>query len=642
MTTAAAPRSTDIWGRMSAWWVALFIAVAVIAAYLNSFPGGYFFDDDDAILRNETVRDLTHWRVLWPPEAAGIGGRPVANISFALNYALNGYDITGYHAVNVAIHIASALLLFVLTRRTLSSPSLPVSFTSAPNGIASIVALLWALHPLQTNVTDYISQRTEGLMAMFYLLTLYGFIRSVDERSPTWGGISIAACFLGMGTKEGMVTAPVMILLYDRTFISGSFRAAITRHASKYVGLAAAWGLLAALMVTSKLSARGIGFGLGQSAYTYGLTEFRSVVRYLQLTLWPHPLIFDYGQDYIQRLRDVLPAALALVPVLGATIYALRYYPLPGFAAAWFFITLAPSSSVVPVVQQPCAENRPYLALAGIMALVTTLAYRSIGRRALVALSVAGVALGVATAARNPAFGNELAMWWDTVARHPENARAENNLGNALLKLGRIDEAARYFDAAIKFSPTYADAHNNRGVVLLRSHRPAEALSEFETAAKLKPTYADAYYNLGEAYLQLGQPTEAIVALQTSLHLAPLNPKAHNNLGIAYLDAGKVEDSIREERLALKLDPELPEAHYNLGNSLARAGKEVEAIGEFEMAIRLNPNFARAHNNAGVALLHLGRMEEAGRHFEAALRIDPQYPEPQRNLTLVRSHTSVQ
>jgi protein O-mannosyl-transferase len=579
--------------------------------------------------------------VLWPPVAAGIGGRPVVNLTFALNYAIGGYGVAGYHAVNLAIHLATALILFGLTRRTLLRPTLRDRFAGIADQVAGLVALFWALHPLQANITDYVSQRTEGMMAGFYVLTLYAFLRSIEQRSAGWATTAVAACALGMGTKEGMVTAPVMVLLYDRTFISRTFVDAWRRHWRTYAGLAATWLLLAGLMYTSKLSARGVGFGLGSSAVEYGLTECRSVIRYLQLCLWPYPLIFDYGPDYVRQVKDVLPSILALLAAIGVTMAALRKSPAIGFAAAWFFLVLAPSSSVVPVVQQPCAENRPYLAIAGIVALVIVLSYRALGRRALVALAVASAALGLTTAARNPAFGSELHLWADTVAKRPENARAENNLGNALLKTGRTADAAPYFDAALRFSPRYADAHNNRGVTLLRLGRPADALPEFRTAIEIKPTYADAFYNLGEAYLQLAQPEQAIKALERALSMAPDNPKAHNNLGIAYLDAGRLEGSLREERRALELDPAMPEAHYNLGNSLAKAGDGPGAVAEFEAALRLDPKFARAHNNAGVALLHLGRPREAALHFEAALRIDPHYPEAKRNLTLVGSQTSV-
>jgi tetratricopeptide (TPR) repeat protein len=619
----------------------LVIVVAVLAAYVNSFPGTFFFDDADAILLNESIRDLGAWKkVLWPPVQAGIGGRPFANITFALNYAIGGDRPGVYHATNVVIHALGALLLFGLTRRTLLSPALRARYASAATPIACIVALLWALNPLQTNVVDYASQRTEGLMAALYFLTLYAFVRYVEGGSRGWSAFAVIACLLGMATKEGMVTAPVMALLYDRTFFSGSFVAAFRRHAGTYAGFGATWVVLAGLMLTSKLGDRGVGFGLGHTALDYALTEVRAIVRYAQLSWWPYPLIFDYGPLYARGLGEVWASALIIVVALAATILAIWRAPAAGFAAAWFFIALAPSSSVIPVAQQPCAENRVYLPLAGIAALTAAGAYRWAGRRGLAALAVGAVALGTATLARNPVFQSELTLWHDTVAKRPENHRAENNLGYAYLKRNLDDEALKHFEAAIRLSPNYADAHNNRGVVLLRKRRPVDALVEFDTATKHKAGYADAQYNKGEAFLQLRMNAEAIEALRLALRMNPRNAKAYNNLGIALLDSGKVQESIDAERRAIGLNPNLPEAHYNLANSLGRAGRKTEALAEYDETLRIDPRFAKAHNNAGVLLMELGRYREAATRFEAALRIDPAYGDAFKNLQLVRSRPS--
>lgn len=632
----APPKATADAHGLRPWVAAACLVLAVLAAYANSFPGTFLFDDGDAILLNTSIRDLHAWRdVLWPPVAAGIGGRPFANLTFALNYAFGGYDERGYHAVNLAIHLATALLLFALVRRTLLRPLLRARFATMATPVALCVALLWGLHPIDTNIADYVSQRTEGLMAALYLLTLYAFVRSVEADSRGWALLAVVACALGMATKEDMVTAPVLVWLYDRTFVTGTFLGSLRRHRRTYAGLAATWLLLGGLMATSKLSARGVGFGLGHSAFSYALTECRSVVRYIELALFPHQLVFDYGPNYLHGLGAALPGILILVAALGLTALALWRAPAVGFAGAWFFLVLSPSSSVVPVAQQPCAENRPYLALAGIAALVAVLAYRATGRRALAALPVAAAALGVATAVRNPVFGSELATWWDTAAKRPNNERAANNLGNALLKFGRVAEAMPYFERAIALSPTYADAHNNRGVALLRENQPEQALAEFQLAARDKPKFADAYYNESEAYLKLNRPGDAVVALKQSLAIAPNNAKAHNNLGIAYLDLGRIAESIEEGHRALALDPNLPEAHYNLGNALSRQGNEQAALREFEATLRIDPEFARAHNNAGVSLLHLGRPAQAALHFKAALRLDPNYPEAKRNMALV-------
>ena len=242
------------------------------------------------------------------------------NFSLAVNYALGGYDVWGYHALNLAIHILAGLTLYGIVRRTLLSPLLRERFGASAVRLALAVAVLWTVHPLQTEAVTYISERCESLMGLFYLLTLYCFIRGTDApRSSWWFVLSVAACLLGMASKEVMVTAPVMVLLYDRTFVSGSFREAWTRHRWLYLGLAGTWVLLGWLMVG--LHYRGAGYGLGIPWWAYALVECRAVVQYLWLALWPHPLVFDYGEFVaIRHMGEVAPYAVMLAVLVAGCV----------------------------------------------------------------------------------------------------------------------------------------------------------------------------------------------------------------------------------------------------------------------------------------------------------------------------------
>lgn len=617
--------------------IALVIIAAILITYANSFPGAFYFDDHAAILQNSTIRELSDLgAILSPPVEAGIGGRPFANLTFALNYAVGAHDPLGYRAVNLGIHIAAALLLFGVIRRTFLLPALHLQFGAGAAVLAGFIALLWALHPVQANVVNYVAQRTEGLMGCLYLLTLYAFIRSVETPSWKWNCVAVVACALGMAAKEVMATAPFMVLLFDRVFVSPSLSSLARRHWARHAALWATLALLAALMYSSQLSARGVGVDLGPSVHEYALTQIRAVAHYLQLSYWPNPLLFDYGPAYVRSLGEVWPSAVVLVSALVAAVITLWRKPTLGYAAAWFFVLLAPTSTIIPIVQQPCAENRMYLPSAGALALVVVLAHVILRSRAVPVLAAAVVTLGAITLHRNPVFGSELAIWSETVAKNPGNARAANNLASALLKQNRDDEAMRHIEHAIQLSPDYADAHNNRGVVLLRHGHYEQAVAEFQAAMKNKANYADAQYNLGEAYLRLRRPNEAVIALEGSLANNPRHAKAYNNLSLALLETGRVPESIDAALKALALDSEMPEAHYNLGNSLSRAGRFEEALAAFDAALHHDPSFAKAHNNAGVVLLRLGRHTDAVARFEAALKIRPDYSEAQRNLQRIR------
>ncbi len=188
----------------------------MLAVYSNSLSGEFVFDDIGAIKDNPTIRNL--WPlgpVLSPPPGTTSGGRPLLNFSFALNYALGGLNVWGYHAVNLAIHLANALLLFGVLRRSFALPALREKFGGGAVGLSFAIALLWAVHPLQTESVTYIVQRAESLVALFYLLVLFCVIRGAGSARPAgWYAGAIAACLLGMSAKEVMVTAPAVVLLY--------------------------------------------------------------------------------------------------------------------------------------------------------------------------------------------------------------------------------------------------------------------------------------------------------------------------------------------------------------------------------------------------------------------------------------------
>ncbi|HSY54306.1 MAG TPA: tetratricopeptide repeat protein [Opitutaceae bacterium] len=619
-------------------WCALLAGVVVVLAafvvYHKSFSGSFIFDDQLAITANPTIKQLGS--ALSPPASSTVGGRPLLNLTFALNYALNGTDVWGYHALNLLIHALAGLALFGIVRRTLSRPVLSGCFGTQAVPLALAVAVIWVVHPLQTESVAYISQRAESLMGLFYFLTLYGFIRSADSPAPAcWQSFSILACLLGAMSKEIIVTAPVMVLLYDRTFVAGSFREACRLRWRYYLGLSCIWLLLARLMTGVGQRA---GFDEGVTWWNYVLTSCRSVVLYAKLAFWPHPLVFDYGINIIQHAIEAAPYALVLAALLVSTAVALWRWPVIGFAGAWFFVILAPTSSVVPVALQPMAEHRLYLSMAAVVAVGVLGLYRLAGRRGLLVCVAAAVGLGWLSVQRNQDYRSELAIWSDTVAKRPDNARAFYNLGNALVKMpNRIPEAITAYEAALRIKPDYAEACYNLGNALLGvPGRLSDAIAEFQAALRIKPDYAEAHYNLGVALLDVpGRLPDAAVEFQAATRIKPDYAEAHNNLGgILSQMPGRMPDAIIEYETALRINPDTVEAHNNLGNALLNMpGRLPDAIAQFEAALRLNPGLAESHYKLGNVLLRVpGRMPDAITEFQAAIRIKPDFVNARNNL----------
>jgi tetratricopeptide (TPR) repeat protein len=628
------------------------IVLAALAVYYNSFSVPLIFDDALSIINNPTIHKLES--AFSPPPNECVGGRPILNFTFALNYALAGLNVWGYHAFNLLIHALAGLTLFGLLRRTLSRPPLNGRFGVAALPLALAVAVIWTVHPLQTEAVTYLSQRAESLMGLFYLLTLYCFVRGVEsaefwgspstgsghsspkgavchERRPKagvgWQILSVLACLIGVWTKEIIVTAPVMVLLYDRTFVAGSFRESWSRHWWYYLGLAGTW--LPMVHLIASLRQRGIGFDQGVTWWGYALTSCRSVVLYLKLAVWPHPLVLDYGFDVVRHAIVVVPYALILAGLVAATAIALWRRPVMGFAGAWFFLILAPASSVIPIAGQPMAEHRMYLSLAAVVTVGVLGLYAWIGQRSLIIFMAAAIGLGWLTLQRNKDYRTALAIWSDTVAKCPGNPRAHNNLGDALINIpGHLSAAISAYETAVRIDPDFPIAQNNLGCALKNiPGRLPEAIGHFTTAFRLKPNYAIAHDNLGIALYQAGRLPEATVQFKEALRIKPDDAEAHNNLGIALNQAGRLPEAIAQLQEAVRIDPDYAEAHCNLGTCFGRTGRVSEAIDQFVEAVRINPDYAEAHKNLGIALYQAGQLPAAIAQCKEALRIKPDFPD---------------
>lgn len=646
------------------------LVLAALAAYHNSLDVPFIFDDGPSILGNPSIRHL--WPLsgpLSPPDGSGgVSGRPLVNLSLAVNYALGGFEVRGYHVMNLALHALAGLTLWGVLRRTLRQPGLHPDLGDNAEPAAWVMALLWTVHPLLTESVVCIVQRTEVLGGLFYLLTFHCFIRALEggPRERGWQGLTVAVCLLGMAAKEIVATAPVLALLYDRTFVSGTFRAAWVRRKWLYVSMAATWLLLAWLMLHNQQRGRTVGFGLGVSSWEYLLTQCEALVMYLKLSFWPHPLVVDYGTVLVGGIGEVWWQGTLIVALLLGTVAALVRQPKPGFLGAWFFVILAPSSSFVPLTTQTMAEHRMYLPLMAVIALVVGSATVWLGRRAVMGFLVLAIGAGGLTIRRNTDYQDDLTLWRDTVEKSPANSRAHAGLGTAhhdrgnlaearrhyeeslrldpasghkhynlglvLDNLGRTDEAIRYYRETLRLMPQHAGAHANLAVILVQRGQSAEAVPHLEAALVQMPDLTGAYHTLGQALTDLGRLPEAAKAYEQALKLNPRYVEARLNLGILLARLDRLDEARKQLREAVRLRPDVAEAHANLGIVLAETGELEAAAACYREALRLRPGYAKAHYNLGNAFIGLQRWSEAKAEFEAAVREQPDFTEAREML----------
>ena len=632
------------------WLVPFVLVIPALLVYRNSFDGVFVFDDRPSIVDNPSVRNDAPWahplRAMQAPRNITLSGRPVASFTFAMNYALarrsarDVFDppapgssapvlpfqqnVWGYHATNLAIHLIATLLLFGIVSR--STKSLAVAY---------LAAFLWSVHPLTTSAVTYIVQRVESLMAMFMLLTLYCAIRAWgapgQKSRPTktvWMCVSIAACALGMGTKEAMVGAPLIVFAWDWVFVKKPLREILRERWTLYAGLAATWLLLAYFV---SIDARPLSSGFHFPDWpwtTYLMTETGVIVHYLRLAFWPSPLVLDYDIRQATSLSSVaVPFVLLSMTFVLGCWGVVRRNPW-GFAALAFFILLAPTSSVLPIVTEIAAEHRMYLplaivvvlALAGIEQLLLRVASRR-GATFLLAVlaAVTAAQLTTQTVARNAVYASDAGIWFETVQKQPHNARARNNYASDLLKSGQARAAAEQLQLAVADSPNFAEAHANLGIALATEGRPAEAITHFERALTINPFYTAAYEHLADAYEAQHQLAKAVKYFLKTLDQRPDDVALLNKT--AWI-------------LATATDP------------AARDGKEAVVLAEHAVALTFRKD-ASSLDSLAAAYAESGRFDEAVAAGTEALTLsrargDRTFPdELTRRLALYKAHTPV-
>ena len=571
----------------------LVLGVAVFVVYYPAASSPFIFDDFASIVDNPSIRQL--WPLvgsgksegpLNPPDGTPVYGRPLVNLSLAVNYHFGEVDPFGYRVVHIVVHLLSAILLWAIVARTLRLDYFQGKFDRVAEPLAFASAMVWALHPVNTESVVYVTQRTEVMMGMFYLATLYCGIRywstSRTMARATYLVLATLACLSGMLCKEMMASAPAMTLLFERTFIAGSFRRALGRSWPLYVGLALTWVPVLALNY-HETRTPGAGFDLGVATHEWWFTQTKVLFLYLKLAVWPWPLVIHYEVPYLKTVAEAWPWLLAAGLLVIGTLVLHWRRTAAGFVAVWYFAVLSPTL-LIPLVGETAAERRLYVPLAAIVPLliiggyvVLRRAWQSVARRAgresirggpIAVFSVAMVALaigfGYMSSRRLVAYRERLTLWQDAAVHQPHDPVVQFNLGTVLAEAGQLPEAISHLKEAVRLAPG--------------------------------PQVPELWH--GEL----------------------LRFRAHYNLARALEGSSRPQDAIEHYRLTLSLRPDDAASHYNLARLLEDAGKTRQAGEHYRQAIAAQPDFAAANANLGILLMTAGHRQEAIRHFEAALR----------------------
>jgi protein O-mannosyl-transferase len=556
------------------------IMAAVAAATGGSLAGPFVFDDHPSIVNNAALEQIWPPRWLHAEDSDPLAGRPLVAFSMALGRALHGPEPIGFRAVNIGLHVLNALLLMGIVRRLLERWDALGLGAEGASWAAGATALVWAVHPLHTEVIGYISQRTELMAASCYLgafaCALRGFDAAPGSGRRRWFAAAAGAALAGGLCKEVIVTLPLVVWCADRAFVSGSFGAAFRRHRGLYAGLLLAW-LPVAVVTFGGVRSGSVGFGHGISALDSIRTQSLAIAEYLRLSVFPDRLRLSYPLRPVRVWSEVGPAAMLVVGLFLATLLACWRRPRPGFAGAWFFLILGPSSSFVPIVTEVAALRRMYLPVAAVVALLVVgafaidarLAQRDAvrGRRsaalALVLILGLGGPLGWRSRDRLEDYRSRVALWSEDVRQDPHNPIALFNLAMAHLDAGGRGEAVAVLEGAWR------------------------ALSGFDPDARAIILGTTHLGQMVRAYTAAGQPAAGLPFFR---ELAAMHPDTFTiqwNYGRLCLLAGQPDEALGPLRRAVELEPELVLARSALAEALARTDQRAEAAAELDRAIAL-------------------------------------------------------
>ena len=630
--------STGKW-RFHAWALTLLVVLGT-AVYSNSLDSPFVADDTPNIVENHRTR-VRHFNLdnFYHAGFHNISPRPIAHLSFALNYYFGEYEVRGYHLVNLAIHLLCGVVVYWLAIRTYAlllrreptlagAPSDPTQ-----NGLALLAAVLFVVHPVQTQAVTYLVQRMTSLAALFYLLSLWFYVegRLYGAGRARWGFWigSLFAGMLALGTKPNTATLPAAILLYEWYFFQDLSAEWIKRRLKIIAGIGAVIGLVS-LVYLGESPWQQILDGYERRDFTMGqrvLTQLRVVVFYLSLVVLPLPgrMNLLHGISTSQGLFDPITTFLALLVLVGLIVVAVvwaRRDRLLSFAIVWFLMHLVIESSVIAL--EMIFEHRLYLPLFGVALYVPLMLYQLLAKRgvALQAVAVLTVlSLSLCTYLRNADWRDEITLWTDVVSKNPTEARGFLARADAYAKNDNPDLALNDYAKAIELDAQYPNSFLNRGKFYLKQGNLQLAVRDMTQALELDSEFQRAYINRADVYTRLRKFDQAVADYSEAIELAPDLAAAFNNRGLVYGRMGNKQAALEDFAQAVALEPDFGQAYFNRASYYRNLREYQLAIEDYQRSIKLDPRVAEAYLGRGICYESLGLWAEAVADFQEAISL---------------------
>jgi tetratricopeptide (TPR) repeat protein len=639
--------------------ISILLAVLTLFAFWPVLHHDFVnLDDPDYVNNSHIQKGLTLTGIVW---AFGTW-HPVTWISHMLDAQFFGKGPEGPHLVNLLLHAANSVLLFLVLRRLFS---IAIGGSNAETRISPIdlnwpsafVAAMFALHPLQVESVAWVAERKGVLSTFFGLLCLLAYARYVakkqgseaekfkirnpklDTRSKfeiqnpkTYYTLALIFFALGLLSKPMLVTLPILLLLLDfwplRRVSNVQTRVLVIE---KVPFFALAVGSCIWTLVTQGRA------GAFQSLEHYSAgsrfeNALMSYMHYLGTVFWPVGLSTPYARIFHWPFGEIALAALMLLGLCVTAYWQRRRSPFFTVGWIWFFVALIPVNGVIQAVAQSVADRYMYLPSIGLFILLTW-AVCAIIARGWVPKTVCGVVAGILLLACAGRTRDQVAVWnnSETLFKHAlavnkNNVIAQYNLGLFYQDHGRPNEALACYRRTLELKPNYADALNNIGYLLTTQERYGEAIQYFEAALKAKPDSVEARNNIGHVLCKAGRTDEGIAQYRIALKSKPDHVGVLNNLGDVLAQRHQFKDAILYYEASLRVNPDQEAAQYGIGHALDSIGERDKAIEHYQLAAQLRPTYAEPHYDLGLALARKGEFQESVKEFRQAAKLKPNNP----------------
>lgn len=495
--------------------IVLILAVVCFLLFSNTLNNDFIFDDYHMIVENQYIRDLKGvWRFFYSDEITSVQipkgmYRPLLMASFSINYLLGNLVSRSYHIINILIHFLNGVLLYIILILFLKNDTFWFALTSA---------LLFVVHPVNTQAVNYISCRSTLLVSIFYLLSFYLYVKK-DTMPPGerlrfyLGSLTMYLCALL--TKENAITLPLLLLFYELFIIRKETKGKSIFQLSK--------GLLAfSLLTVGYIVWRTVLFGKPSVLYYHRpfswnfFTQLKVAVFYLRLFLFPVELClarhFPISTSFFEL--KVILSFLILLFLIFISILLSHRYKVVSLGLAWYLITLLPIA-FISSFYLVASEHHIYLPAIGLFMILAFISHRAffskkclkIFKFLLVILWVIILSFAAAFSyKRNTLWRDPILLWKDNIRVSPLSIEAHHNLGIEYDRKNYTDLAIKEFQETIRLDPKNFKAYYNLGIQYGKKGNFLSAIDEFKKTLVLKPDYPEAHYNLAISYLGLEPP----------------------------------------------------------------------------------------------------------------------------------------